>query len=66
MNTLQIRPYDYILWRNETPQELRDRLHPGINLSQINYANRSLDPRAAFCRAWQLDGSNVTLVEITP
>lgn len=65
MNTLEIRPYDYILWRGETPQQLRDRLHRGINLSQMNYANRSLDPRALFCRAWHLDGSSITLVEIS-
>jgi hypothetical protein len=64
MNTLEIRPYDYILWREQTPQQVRDRLYPSIQLSPMNYARGSLDPRATYCQAWVVDGAGVVLVEV--
>jgi hypothetical protein len=65
VNTLEIRPYDYILWRAQTPQQVRDRLYPCIHLSQMNYPHRSTDPQAAYCMAWMVDGSGIVLVELT-
>lgn len=64
MNTLEIRPYDYILWRGQTAVQVRDRLYPTIHLSQINYPQRSRDPQAAYCMAWMVDGSGIVLIEL--
>jgi hypothetical protein len=66
MSTLEILAYDHILWRNQTPQQVRDKLYPTVHLSQIGYPHRSLDPQAVFCQGWSVDGKGVTLVEITP
>lgn len=65
MNTLEIRPYDHVLWKNHTPQQVRDVMYPRINLSQMGYPKGSLDSRCAFCMAWGVDGSGVVLVEIS-
>ncbi len=64
MNTLEVRPFEYILWREQAPQQIRDRLYPGVNLSQMNYPARSLDPRVSYCMAWGVDGSGIMLVEV--
>lgn len=64
MNTLEIRPYDYVLWRGQSPQQVRDRLYPSIHLSQMNYPPRSRDPQASYCMAWSVAGSPVVLVEV--
>lgn len=63
-DTLEIRPYDYVLWRGQTPVQVRDRLYPSVHLSQIHYPQRSQDPNAAYCMAWGVDGSGIVLVEL--
>jgi hypothetical protein len=64
MNTLEIRPYDYILWRGQTAAQVRDRLYPAIPINQINYPQRSVHPHANYCMAWMVEGSAIVLVEL--
>lgn len=64
MNTLEIRSYEYVLWRNHTPLQVRDRMYPSVHLSQMGYPQGSLDPQLAYCQGWMVDGIGVVLVEI--
>lgn len=64
MNTLELRGYEYILWRNQTPQGVRDREYPGLQMNPVSYARRSLNGSAAYCQAWGLAEAGVVLVEV--
>jgi hypothetical protein len=67
VNTLEIRQlhdFDFILWPNESPEQVRDRLYAGQRLVPAS----SVTPRSTgggrFCRGWRVENTFVTLVEL--
>ena len=67
MNTLEIRQLhdiDFILWPEESPEQVRDRLYAGQKLLPASTVTpRSLGGRR-FCRGWRVEHMPVVLVEI--
>lgn len=78
MKTLEVRSYstgnvECILWYR-TPEQVRDKLYPGVAMvTQVQALNSQTPAIAIFCKAWKLEdsppatmpiGTCVSLIEI--
>jgi hypothetical protein len=67
MSTLEIRQlhdFDFILWPNESPEAVRDRLYAGQRLVAASAVTPRSTGGGRFCRGWRLERETVTLVEL--
>jgi hypothetical protein len=67
VNTLEIRQlhdFDFILWPDESPEQVRDRLYAGQKLLPASVLTPKSLGGGRFCRAWRLERVTVTLVEV--